>query len=277
MLKKIRERIAQSRRVVIKVGTNVLAEKDGTLSVDRVKSLVSDICRARDEWNKEIVLVTSGAIGAGMAELKVAERPKAMPELQALASVGQCRLIQAYHDFFRKKGVTIGQVLLTLDDLTNRKRHLNTSNTLMTLLRKGVLPVINENDTVAVDEIRFGDNDILSAMVSILIRADLLIILSTVDGFYDTENNILFEYVCSISEDVKKHIRADKSALGVGGHQGAGRAEDPRSGGDRRHRQWHEKRRSRAHPLRTEGGHCLFLRQSQDGGKKTMARLFPHT
>ena len=189
MIKQIRKKIAQAKRIVIKVGTNVLTDDNGALSKKNIRSLITQISYAKKQMNKEIVLVSSGAIGAGMGELEIAERPKTLPELQALASVGQGRLIQIYHDLFKKKGIRIGQVLLTLEDMRNRKRHLNTSNTLMTLLRMGVVPVINENDTVAVDEIKFGDNDMLAAMASILIRADLLIILTNVDGFYDMEKH----------------------------------------------------------------------------------------
>jgi glutamate 5-kinase len=143
MLKKIRKKIKDAKRIVIKVGTQVLTENDGDLAMSSIKNLIKEITYAKEKLGKEIVLVSSGAIGAGMGELKIKKRPKTMPELQALASIGQGRLIQVYHDLFKKKGIKIGQVLLTLDDLRHRKRHLNTSNTLMTLLSKGLIPVVN--------------------------------------------------------------------------------------------------------------------------------------
>ena len=188
MINAIRNKISKAKRIVIKVGTNVLADENGIISSYRINNLVKQISYIKENLKKEIVLVSSGAIGAGMGEIGISNRPKTLPSLQALASIGQCKLIKTYHDLFKKKGITIGQVLLTLDDIQDRKRHLNTSNTLMNLLRRGVIPVVNENDTVAVDEIKFGDNDIMAAMVSIFIRADLLIILTNVDGFFDMDN-----------------------------------------------------------------------------------------
>ncbi len=173
----------QAKRIVIKVGTNVLTKKSNTLNLKRVENMVKDIALLRKK-GKEVFLVSSGAIGAGMGRLQLKRRPQTIPLQQAAAAVGQSQLMFVYDKLFRRYRQTVGQVLLTQEALTDRKRYLNARNTLMTLISLNVLPVINENDTVAVDEIKVGDNDILSALVANLVEADLLIILSDIDGFY---------------------------------------------------------------------------------------------
>ena len=217
MLAGLRKKIKNSKRIVVKVGTNVLVDSSGKFNKRVAKNIVEDLSYAKHNFSKEIVLVSSGAIGLGMGELGIKKRPTTLPELQALASVGQSKLIQIYNSLFRKKNIHTGQVLLTLDDLKDRKRHLNTLNTLNSLLDKGVVPIVNENDTVAVDEIKFGDNDLLAAMLSITVRSDLLIILSNVDGFLESDGKKVFKHIIVDAENIYKHIKSKKTPLGVGG------------------------------------------------------------
>ena len=173
----------KAKRIVIKVGTNVLTKKNNALNLKRIENVVKDIALLRKK-GKEVFLVSSGAIGAGMGRLQLKRRPQIIPLQQAAAAVGQSQLMFVYDKLFRRYRQVVGQVLLTQEALTDRKRYLNARNTLMTLISLNVLPIINENDTVAVDEIKVGDNDILSALVTNLVEADLLIILSDIDGFY---------------------------------------------------------------------------------------------
>ncbi len=174
------------KRVVIKVGTAVLASPATGLNGKRVEKIVDEIVDLRRS-RREVILVTSGAIGAGMKALGLKERPRTLPGKQAAAAVGQSYLMHFYERFFRKRGYRVAQILLTQDDLTDRKRYLNARHTLMTLLKLNVIPIINENDSVGVEEIKFGDNDTLSALVTNLVEAGLLIILSDIDGLYATD------------------------------------------------------------------------------------------
>jgi glutamate 5-kinase len=176
---------SQIRRIVIKVGSGVISDDRG-LDLPMIDAVASGIRDLR-ERGYEVVLVSSGAVAAGKADLGIVGRPRTIPLKQAAAAIGQSRLMRAYKDAFRPGEITVGQVLLTRDDLANRRRYLNARNTLMTLLEHRVQPIINENDTVVVDEIRFGDNDNLSAMVTNLVEANLLVILSDVDGLYDRD------------------------------------------------------------------------------------------
>jgi glutamate 5-kinase len=173
------------KRVVIKIGSGVISNQHG-LDLAMIEALSRDV---KDLLRRgvDVVLVSSGAVAAGKADLGIVGRPRTIPLKQAAAAIGQSRLMRAYKDAFRPLGQTMAQILLTRDDLANRRRYLNARNTLMTLLDHGVTPVINENDTVVVDEIRFGDNDNLSAMVTNLVEANLLVILSDVDGLYDQD------------------------------------------------------------------------------------------
>lgn len=171
------------KKIVVKIGTSILTEDDNQLSVSMIDSLTEQVSSLLKD-NKKVVLVTSGAIGAGMGLLGIKRRPRSLPEQQATAAIGQSRLMRLYDESFKKRGRLTAQVLLTREDLKDRARYLNARNTLMTLLDHGVVPVVNENDTVAVDEIKFGDNDTLSSLVANLIGADLLIILSDIDGLY---------------------------------------------------------------------------------------------
>ncbi len=176
-----KEIIAGTRRLVLKVGTRLLADIEGVSKGERVAGLVEAIAGVRAA-GVEVILVTSGAIGAGMSVLGETRRPRTLPRLQAHAAVGQSRLMYLYESAAVPHGFHCGQLLLTAEDLHHRTRHLNAANCIEALLALGVLPVINENDSVSVDEIRFGDNDILAALVALLLHADLTVLLTTVDG-----------------------------------------------------------------------------------------------
>jgi glutamate 5-kinase len=179
-----RPEIAGARRVVVKVGSSSLTTLPGGLDVDRLRALV-DVLGGLRAAGREVVLVSSGAIAAGLAPLGLVGRPRDLATAQAAASVGQLRLVQTYADAFAVHGVTVGQVLLTADDLTRRGHYRNARQTVERLLALGALPIVNENDTVATEEIRFGDNDRLAALVAHVAVADALVLLSDVDGVYD--------------------------------------------------------------------------------------------
>lgn len=181
-----RETIKKAKRVVIKVGSAVLTLQSGGLNEEaftRLSLAVSSLLGR----GVEVAVVTSGAVAAGMAKLGLTERPKSIPEKQAAAAAGQSSLMGRYEKVFAAHDLNVAQVLLTHEDLSSRHRYLNARNTLFTLLSYGVIPIINENDTVAVDEIKFGDNDNLSALVAGLIDADLLLILTDTEGLYDKD------------------------------------------------------------------------------------------
>ncbi|MFI6560767.1 glutamate 5-kinase [Streptomyces sp. NPDC050534] len=180
-----RQGVIEARRIVVKVGSSSLTSAAGGLDADRVDALVDVLARSRSGGEKEIVLVSSGAIAAGLAPLGLRRRPRDLARQQAAASVGQGLLVARYAASFARHGVRVGQVLLTSDDMSRRAHHRNASRTLDKLLAMGAFPIVNENDTVATDEIRFGDNDRLAALVAHLVHADLLVLLSDVDGVYD--------------------------------------------------------------------------------------------
>ena len=180
-----RQGVHEARRVVVKVGSSSLTTASGGLDADRVDALVDVLAKGRSGGEREIVLVSSGAIAAGLAPLGLRRRPKDLARQQAAASVGQGLLVARYTASFARYAVRVGQVLLTSDDMSRRAHHRNASRTLDKLLAMGAFPIVNENDTVATDEIRFGDNDRLAALVAHLVRADLLVLLSDVDGVYD--------------------------------------------------------------------------------------------
>ena len=173
--------VDDTRRVVVKIGSRVLVDESHMLDEPRVHALTRQMA-ALSAGGREVVCVSSGAIAAGLGDLGLSDRPRDLPSLQAAAAIGQSRLIGLYRHFFAEHGITAAQVLLTRADLQARSRHLNARNTFSRLLRAGVVPIVNENDTVAVDEIRVGDNDLLSALVACLVRADVLVMLTTVDG-----------------------------------------------------------------------------------------------
>jgi glutamate 5-kinase len=182
----LRPEVLDARRIVVKVGSSSLTTAAGGIDPARVERLVDVLAGARSR-GAEVVLVSSGAIAAGLAPLGLRRRPTGLPAQQAAASVGQGLLVHRYTEELRRHGLIAGQVLLTVDDVTRRSHYRNASQTFAKLLELGVLPIVNENDTVATTEIRFGDNDRLAALVAHLVHADLLVLLSDVDGLYDAD------------------------------------------------------------------------------------------
>jgi glutamate 5-kinase len=222
MLDPVRQEvIALAHTVVVKVGTNVLTRDDGTLEPARLQALADQIHRLRAAGRK-VALVSSGAIGAGVGRLGLGRRPADLRQLQACAAVGQAFLMRAWEDCLARHGIPTAQVLLTAGDFDSRVRYLNARNTIVTLFEYGCLPVINENDTVSVAEIRFGDNDHLAAMVTNLLQAPLLVLLSVVDGLFTADPTAdptarPIPTVHSIDGSVMEKAGAGKSALGSGG------------------------------------------------------------
>ena len=216
-----KEILANAETIVIKVGTNVLTRADGTLEPNQVNSLADQIFRLK-QAGKKVALVSSGAIGAGMGRLGLKQRPSDLRHLQACAAVGQSFLMRAYEDSLARYGIPTAQILLTAGDFDNRTRYLNVRNTILTLFESNCLPIINENDTISVAEIRFGDNDTLAALVTNLIQAPLLILLTVVDGLYSADPNtdpnaFLVNTVKQIDREVLEKAGVTKSSLGSGG------------------------------------------------------------
>jgi glutamate 5-kinase len=213
---------AAAHTVVVKVGTRVLTHPDGTLNRERIAQLAEEI-HTISTGSRRVVLVSSGAVGAGISLLGLKGRPTDLAKLQAVAAVGQTHLIQTYDQTFARHGRRAAQVLLTLDDVDDRIRYLNVRNTLLSILEFGAIPIVNENDTVSVDELKttFGDNDRLAAMVTNLIRAPLLVILSDIEGLYDGDpdqaGSKLVSTVEQIDECVLSYVRDKKTGLSKGG------------------------------------------------------------
>ncbi|MEY6430878.1 glutamate 5-kinase [Thioalkalicoccus limnaeus] len=184
-----RDRLARSRRWVVKIGSALLTRNGQGLDRQVLEPWVDQMA-ARRIGGDDLVLVSSGAVAEGMVRMGWTRRPKALHELQAAAAIGQMGLVRAYEDCFAKRGLHTAQVLLTRDDLADRRRYLNARSTLRTLLRLGVIPVVNENDTVATDELRFGDNDTLAALVANLIEAEVLVLLTDQQGLFDSDPRI---------------------------------------------------------------------------------------
>ncbi len=214
--------IDSAKTIVLKVGTNVLSKPDDTLDLARIEALCDQVLRILDSGRK-VVMVSSGAIGAGIGLLGLKQRPKDLPHLQAAAAVGQAHLIRLYNDCLQRRGYHAAQLLLTANDFKNRARYLNVRNTLNTLFESPVVPIINENDTVSIAEIKFGDNDQLAAMVTGLMESPLLVILSIVSGLYDGDpanpKSRLIPLVESWDDALRTLAVASKSARGTGGMQ----------------------------------------------------------
>ena len=213
------ELLKQVSRLVVKLGTGVLTDSRKQPDPAQLEQLVAQVAKQR-KAGKEVVLVTSGAVGAGMGALGYEKRPAELAELQACAAVGQPRLIAIYEKLFAQHGLHVAQVLLTHDDLEHHERHLNARNTLVTLLGRGVVPIINENDAVSFTEIKFGDNDRLSALVASLLPADLLIILTTVDGVIENFGKAdpkTIPVIEQIDSGLEKVAGGTESATAVGG------------------------------------------------------------
>ena len=216
-----RESIFNSaRRVVVKIGSNVLTEDHG-LNLRAIRSISQQICRLIDD-GIEIILVSSGAMASGIRKVGLDKRPDEIPKRQAIAAVGQAGLIMAYEKAFVQYHKKVAQILLTGDDLNNRKRYLNARNTLRMLLSWQVVPIINENDTVMTEEIQFGDNDNLAAMITLLMDADILVNLTDIDGLYTKDPRTspdadFIPLVSTFTEDIKKIAGDIPGALGTGG------------------------------------------------------------
>ncbi len=215
------EVVALAHTIVVKVGTNVLTGPDGRLDPARLRALTDQVYRLRQAGRK-VVLVSSGAIGAGIGQLGLGRRPSDLRHLQACAAVGQSFLMRAYQECLAPHGIHTAQILLTAGDFDNRGRYLNVRNTILTLFEWGVVPIINENDTVSVAEIRFGDNDHLAAMVTNLLQAPLLVLLTVVEGLYATDPTTdpgaqLLTTVPLIDSAVLEMAGGSRSTLGTGG------------------------------------------------------------
>ncbi|GAA3393737.1 glutamate 5-kinase [Cryptosporangium minutisporangium] len=214
----MRAPLADARRVVVKIGSSSLTERSGGLATERIDALV-DVLAERRKAGAQVVLVSSGAIAAGIAPLGLTRRPRDLATQQASASVGQMLLVARYATSFERYGLTVGQVLLTADDVIRRTHYRNASRNFERLLDLGVVPIVNENDAVATDEIRFGDNDRLAALVAHLLHADALVLLSDVDGLYSGDPRRpgaqLVPFVSSAA-DLSEVEASAKGASGVG-------------------------------------------------------------
>ncbi len=208
------------KRAVVKIGSGVLTRKNG-LNLNLIDDLATEVCRLRNK-GLEIILVSSGAIAAGLKKAGLSKRPTSLSQMQALAAMGQSNLIMAYEEAFSRQGAKAAQILLTRDDLTHRRRYLNARNTLMTLLSWKIIPIINENDTVGTDEIKFGDNDNLSALVVNLTESHLLVNLTNIDGLYDKDprrhpDAQLIPLVEKVDRRITKAANTIPGFLGTGG------------------------------------------------------------
>lgn len=215
------ELIKSVKRVVIKIGSRVLTDVNGALDMAIIGSISQQIASLRQN-GLQVVVVSSGAIAAGRSELGLIDKPRTIPHKQAAAAVGQTRLMQAYENALAPHGLKTAQVLLTGEDLGSRQRFLNARATLDALLGFGIVPIINENDTVVVDEIKFGDNDNLSALVTNVAEAHLLLILTDIEGFYSADPNshpdaVLIPVITSITREVERAAGGSGSAVGTGG------------------------------------------------------------
>ncbi len=209
------------KRVVIKVGSSSLTSRQGEISRRKLEKLADEIVHLRDEGH-EVVFVSSGAVAAGYRKLGCLERPTSLPEKQAAASIGQGLLIEAYSKLFLSHGYVASQILITRSDFSDENRYNNVRNTLNVLLERGIIPIVNENDTVTVDRLKFGDNDTLSAKVAGLIEADNLIVLSDIDGLYDSNPNDnydakLLHKVSEITPGIEAAAGGSGSTVGTGG------------------------------------------------------------
>ena len=208
------------KRAVVKVGSGVLTGSNG-LNMAVIDQLTTDICALR-KGGMEVILVSSGAIAAGLRKMGASKRPQSLSQQQAVAAIGQSSLIMAYEEAFGSHGYKVAQILLTRDDLTHRRRYLNARNTLFTLLSWKIIPIINENDTVVVDEIKFGDNDNLSAMVTNLTESQILVNLTNIDGLYDKDprthsDATLVEVVEKVDRRLTRSASSIPGFLGTGG------------------------------------------------------------
>lgn len=216
-----RERLKEAKRIVVKVGTSTLTHTTGKLDLYRIDHLIRELADFKNQ-GKEMILVSSGAIAAGLGKLGLAEKPASIPKKQAIAAIGQGVLMHIYEKLFAEYGQIMGQVLLTKENSVRHNQYIHSRNSLLAQLAMGAIPVINENDAVAVDEIKIGDNDNLSAMVATLVDADALIILSDIEGLYTANPNTnkdakLIPEISEITPAVERIAGGAGSALGTGG------------------------------------------------------------
>ena len=210
---------SNARRMVVKLGTNLLTSGDGHMNEQRVRAFCAQVAHLRKK-DIQVILVSSGAVGLGMGKLGLKKRPRAIEKLQACAAVGQSTLTQTWQKHFEPFGLVVGQILLTRDDVRGRKRHVAIMNTLETLLSEGIIPIINENDSVSAEEleIKFGDNDILSALVASLTKSEVLAILTTVPGLLDlNDNRRLIPIVETITPEIEALAGGTSSETSIGG------------------------------------------------------------
>ncbi|MCC6547539.1 glutamate 5-kinase [Candidatus Sumerlaeota bacterium] len=216
-------RDAPLRRVVVKVGSNVLAREKGGLNQARIAALCDSLAALQGK-GVEVILVSSGAVAAGRGILKLDKRPANIPDLQAVAAVGQGALMEEYGHHFRRHGIVPAQLLLTRDDLADKRRYINVRLAMLSLLKRNVIPIVNENDSVTIEELKFGDNDMLSAMVAAKMEADLLVIMSNVPGLMTGHpkykpDAALIPVVKKIDASVEALVHSEGSEFGVGGMQ----------------------------------------------------------
>jgi len=216
-----KELLKKVKRVVVKIGSGVLTDAENGINPLFLQGLAADIAGLRGR-GLDVVIVSSGAVAAGRKALGLPDRPRTLPQKQAAAAVGQSRLMRAYEEAFSGFGLTVAQILLTRDDLANRRRFQNARGTLDTLLACGIIPVINENDTVVVDELKFGDNDNLSALVTNLVEAQLLLIMTDIDGLYTADprndpNAALIHEVAAITREMERGAGGSGTSVGTGG------------------------------------------------------------
>ena len=216
-----RRALPKVKRLVVKVGSGLISAPGQGLLPDRIGALADELA-ALTKDGREVVVVSSGAIAAGMARLGLTQRPRSIPEKQAAAAVGQSALMWHYEQAFARHGIRVAQVLVTQEDISARPRYLNARNTLQVLLRFRVVPVVNENDTVAVEEIKVGDNDNLAALVAHLVDADLLVILTDVDGLYTGDPRVdpearRLETVDAVTEEIERLVWDADGQISVGG------------------------------------------------------------
>ena len=211
----------EQKRIVIKVGSSSLTSYHGEISHRKLEKLADEVVALKDAGH-EVVLVSSGAVAAGYRKLGCLERPTVLPEKQAAASIGQGLLMESYSQLFMSNGYVASQILITRSDFLDEDRYKNVRNTLNVLLERGIIPIVNENDTVTVDRLKFGDNDTLSAKVASIVEADQLIILSDIDGLYDghpglNKNAKLIEQVNKITPEIEAVAGDSESSVGTGG------------------------------------------------------------
>ena len=215
-----KQRLITARRVVVKLGSNVITAKN-SLNLEVIESISKQICTLMDK-GIEVILVSSGAMAAGLRKMEMERRPEEIPKRQAISAIGQSGVMNAYEKSFTRCDKKVAQILLTAEDLNNRKRYLNARNTLNTLVDWQVLPIINENDTIMVEEIKLGDNDNLAAMITLLMDADFLFILTDIDGLYDKDPRLypkaeLIPRVTNFKKEIEEFASEIPGTLGTGG------------------------------------------------------------